>query len=159
MAEADEFDTQADRETLVTLYFATVGPEWKRIDNWPSAAPLDQWFGVDTDDDGSATTLGLAGNGLSGQIPRELANLSRLRSLFLPHNNLTGEIPIELTTLSDLSLLRLWRNRLVGEIPREVGNLVHLQGLNLSYNRICGEIPATLGAFRACENSPSRQAA
>ena len=41
-------------------------------DNWLSDAPLGEWHGVITDDDGRVTELNLEPNGLSGEIPPEL---------------------------------------------------------------------------------------
>ena len=34
-----------DREALVVLYNATDGPNWDDDDNWPSDAPLGEWYG------------------------------------------------------------------------------------------------------------------
>ncbi|CAN6462018.1 unnamed protein product [Victoria cruziana] len=49
-------------------------------------------------------SLDLSNSGLSGEIPKSLANFSAIVSLNLSGNNLTGNIPIFLAT--DLSLLR-----------------------------------------------------
>ena len=35
----------SDRETLIALYHATDGPNWKDNTNWLSTAPLDEWQG------------------------------------------------------------------------------------------------------------------
>ena len=43
---------KTDREALVALYNATDGENWNRSDNWLSDAPLGEWEGVTTDDDG-----------------------------------------------------------------------------------------------------------
>ena len=43
----------SDQEALVALYDATGGfIFWKNTTNWNSKAPLDQWYGVDTDGSG-----------------------------------------------------------------------------------------------------------
>ncbi|OAD19685.1 Na-Ca exchanger/integrin-beta4 domain protein, partial [Candidatus Thiomargarita nelsonii] len=59
-------------------------------------------------------------------------------------NQLTGEIPRELGNLSNLRELGLGRNRLTGEIPSELGNLTKLEYLSLDNNQLCGEIPVEL---------------
>ena len=72
-----------DREALVALYNATGGSNWNSNDNWLSAVPIGEWFGVTTDDNGHVTELSLAGNQLSGEIPRELGNFANLETLSL----------------------------------------------------------------------------
>ena len=54
-----------------------------RSDNWLSDAPLGEWGGVSTNDDGRVTRLHLLGNDLSGEIPAELGSLSNLEALSL----------------------------------------------------------------------------
>ena len=47
---------KTDREALVALYNATDGENWSASANWLSDAPLDEWEGVTTNDDGRVTT-------------------------------------------------------------------------------------------------------
>ena len=136
-----------DREALVALYNATDGENWDKSANWLSDAPLGEWKGVTTNDDGRVTELSLTGNKLSGEIPAELGSLSNLRWLWLTGNKLSGEIPPELGSLSNLTWLTLGRNELSGEIPAELGSLSNLRTLGLSYNDLSGEIPAELGSL------------
>ena len=56
---------ETDREALVALYNATGGENWYGSDNWLSEAPLGEWHGVTTNDDGRVTELVLAYNRLS----------------------------------------------------------------------------------------------
>ena len=70
-----------DRVALVALYDATGGPGWTDNTNWKTSAPLDEWFGVRTDDDGRVEWLSLSGNDLTGRIPPELDRLANLRGL------------------------------------------------------------------------------
>ena len=72
----------------------------KNNDNWLSDAPIGEWYGVVTNDDGRVIALVLSTNNLSGEIPAELGSLSNLQSLWLNHNGLSGEIPAELGSLS-----------------------------------------------------------
>ena len=74
---------ETDREALVAFYNATDGENWSASDNWLSDAPLGEWYGVTTNDDGRVTTLNLDNNDLSGEIPPELGNLSNLTELHL----------------------------------------------------------------------------
>ena len=89
--------------------------------------------------------LDLSSNELSGQIPSELASLSRLNILDLSSNELSGQIPSELGSLPRLWGLHLHSNELSGQIPSELGSILHLQGLDLYSNRLSGDIPPQLG--------------
>ena len=84
---------ETDREALVALYNATDGENWRTSDNWLSDAPLDDWYGVATDDDGRVKELGLEFENLSGEIPPELGSLSNLVGLALSGNELSGCVP------------------------------------------------------------------
>ena len=47
-----------DCAALVALYEETDGDNWENNSNWLSDAPLGEWFGVTTDDDGRVTSTG-----------------------------------------------------------------------------------------------------
>ena len=126
----------------------------RRNTSWLSEQPLRRWYGVDTDSNGRVTALSLSGNGLSGEISKEIGTLSNLVELDLSFNRLSGEIPVELGNLSNLEELNLRGEQgqladgtwLSGEIPPEVGKLSNLRVLDLSWNELTGEIPGELGA-------------
>ena len=140
------------RDALVALYNATNGPGWTNNENWLSEAPLDQWYGVFTDCEGSLTHLVLSGNQLAGPIPSELGNLSNLMELELLNNELTGPIPPGLGNLSNLTILSLSLNQLTGPIPSELDNLSNLKSLNLRTNQLTGPIPPELGNLPELES-------
>ena len=98
-----------DRHALLALYDSTDGPNWTKNTNWATDKPLNQWRGVQTDDNGAVTALYLAGNGLHGPIPHALTNLTHLQTLELSANVLTGCIPTPLHDIpnNDLSKLGL----------------------------------------------------
>ena len=91
------------------------------------------------------TFLQLSWNGLTGEIPPEIGNLTNLTKLWLYSNELTGEIPPEIGNLTNLIEFYLWENQLTGEIPPEIGNLINLDGIDLHSNQFAGEIPSTVG--------------
>ena len=93
------------------------------------------------------THLGLLNNQLTGTIPGELANLTKLRQLSLQHNQLTGPIPTWVGSLTRLQILNLHANQLTGPIPGELGNLRDLWQLLLFGNQLTGEIPKELGSL------------
>ena len=140
----DSTSTETDRESLIALYDATDGPNWTNNDNWLSDKPLGEWYGVDTDA-GRVVGLVLSENGLNGELPAELGQLSYLDWLDLYTNQLSGNIPTELGRLSSLVGLVLDDNQLSGEIPAELGQLSYLEHLRLDSNNLTGAIPSELG--------------
>ena len=134
----------SDRDALITLYNATNGANWNNNDNWLSDRPIEEWHGVDVDDNGRVVDLVLWLNNLSGEIPPELGNLSNLRTLLLAVNNLSCKIPPTLGDLANLEGLHLNGNGLSGEIPPELGNLSNLVELHLHNNQLTGCIPQSL---------------
>ena len=99
-----EPEPAGDRAVLAAFYRATNGDNWSNNSGWLSEAPLGDWHGVVTDANGRVTCTGprperveradsartrpappdvamdLNHNQLSGAIPRELGQLSNLRS-------------------------------------------------------------------------------
>ena len=169
-ARAEGGSVASDREALIALYHATDGPNWTNSTNWLSDAPLGDWYGVTTGANGRVARLVLQGNGLAGElppelgsltwlwdlylgghdlltgpIPRELGNLTRLRYLNVENSQLAGEIPVELVNLASLEWLILAGNELTGGVPHELGNLRNLTLLILGGNELTGEIPHELG--------------
>ena len=130
-AEAVAQGVEEDRAALVALYRATNGASWVDSSSWATAAPLGEWFGVQTDVDGRVAILDLHRNGLSGPIPGRLGNLSDLVYLTLDDNGLSGPIPASLGNLSKLEGLWLADNGLSGPIPGNLGNLTNLIFLTL----------------------------
>ncbi|MCY3713518.1 MAG: Ig-like domain-containing protein [Gemmatimonadetes bacterium] len=134
-----------DRVALTTLYGETGGAYWKEAANWLSEAPLRNWYGVETDDEGHVISLDLGYNNLKGRLPQELSLMDRLETLRLIGNGLTGHIPPELARLDRLAALDFSVNLLTGPIPPELGQLDNLSVLDLSANGLTGSVPTELG--------------
>ena len=136
----------SDREVLVALYQATNGAQWRSRKDWLSDAPLGAWFGITADKKtGRVIKMDLSRNQLSGVIPAELGQLTRLRQMSLSGNRLSGSIPPELGQLTRLKTLRLSGNQLSGSIPTALGQLTRLKRLFLDGNQLSGPLPAALG--------------
>ena len=139
-----------DKEALLAIFDATDGNNWRRNEEWVgSFKPIGEWYGVTTDDDGRVTALHLSTNRLSGELPPELGNLTKLQRLSLSQNQLSG-IPPELGNLANLKQLDLVKSEL-SEIPPELGNLVNLKHLYIQENEL-SEIPPELGNLANLES-------
>ena len=138
----------SDRAALVALYNATGGARWTNRANWLSNRPIGEWHGVTTDGTGLVTRLDLAENGLTGEMPAELARLSNLTVMSVWGNQLTGPVPTWLGNLTTLEQLLLSNNQLTGAIPSELGNLSNLERLDLDDNPLTpGPIASPLGSL------------
>ncbi len=118
----------------------------RRDPDWPSAdASLPSASGGSRAPERTGRCMSLPSDGITGPVPRELANLSNLESLWLRSNSLRGQIPREIGSLTALEWLSLDHNQLTGEIPSELGHLDNLEGLHLAYNQLSSHIPPEIG--------------
>ncbi|XP_062202918.1 brassinosteroid LRR receptor kinase BRL3-like isoform X2 [Phragmites australis] len=85
-------------------------------------------------------------NQLTGSIPTQLGNLSRLTVLALKSNRLNGAIPASLGDLPLLTRLDLSFNDLFGSIPVKLAQLHQLVALDVRNNSLTGSVPAELAA-------------
>ncbi|KAJ0103592.1 hypothetical protein Patl1_04924 [Pistacia atlantica] len=98
----------------------TIPPEW-------SSLPL--------------VNISLLGNQLTGPIPKDLANITTLKSLVLEFNQLSGVLPPELGNLSSLERLYLTSNNFTGELPKTFEKLTTLKEFLIGGNNFTGKIP------------------
>ncbi|KAG7588354.1 Leucine-rich repeat [Arabidopsis suecica] len=96
--------------------------------------------------------LDLSNNELSGQIPKELGDLQRIRALNLSHNSLSGLIPESFSNLTDIESIDLSFNVLHGPIPHNLTKLDYMVVFNVSYNNLSGSIP-TQGKFSTLDDT------
>ena len=95
-------------DALAVLYASTGGASWTNHSNWeqtitPCSSP---WNGVACTS-GHVTSLVLNINNLTGAIPSQLANLTKLTDLELYNNSLTGSCPSWLGDLTGLVTINL----------------------------------------------------
>ncbi|MAG50188.1 hypothetical protein CL621_00940 [archaeon] len=91
------------------------------------------WF------NGRLIELKLYEEGLTGQIPESIGNLTELKTLNLGNNNIGGKIPENIGNLSNLNSIILSKNNLIGNIPNSIFILPELNYLFLHDNNL-GEI-------------------
>ncbi len=140
-----------EMDVLVALYHATDGPHWYNSSGWLEDNEIGAWHGVETNDSGQVTAIGLVRNNLTGVIPPDLGRLISLESLSLRHNDLSGSIPADLGDLAELDSLDLSFNQLTGELPPELANAGRLRWLAIGYNELTGQIPPELGSLGRLE--------
>jgi Leucine-rich repeat (LRR) protein len=122
--------------SLVALYLHTSGAhwlvnneEWVNKDLWLETNTPCSWAGICCDHE-HVTESSLRVNGLAGDIPQEIGNLTYLTMLDLSDNNLI-HVPPEIGKLTKLVELGLGFNKLRSLSP-EIGNLTGLISLHVS---------------------------
>ncbi|ORY47213.1 L domain-like protein, partial [Rhizoclosmatium globosum] len=95
-------------------------------------------------------TLDLKNNRLSGEIPRQVANLVSVEIINLSGNKLRGEIPRGFGMSPNLRRLNLADNYLSGSIPWELSGAINLRWIYLQNNELTGRIPEEMGPMRLC---------
>ncbi|KAI3995802.1 hypothetical protein MKX01_007281 [Papaver californicum] len=161
--------TSSDVELLLSKIKPSLqgNPENLVLSSWNFSVPLCQWkgltwiisYGVPLQCDDLTSpqrnnvtlfkdpslqllSLQLPGAGLFGEIPREVGELSSLKSLYLGVNSLTGNIPLELGYSVSLTNLDLGGNLLKGSFPTSIWNLCNrLVSLRLRDNNLTGTLP------------------
>ena len=131
---------EQDSLALVALYKSTNGPNWDDNTNWLSSQPISNWSGILVDDE-RVLFINLGDNRLSGMIPSEISNLTKLKLLNLQRNDLKGTIPKEIGNLNNLTTLELSFNQITGHIPSEIAKMTNLSLLFLNNNKLKGFIP------------------
>ncbi|CUG88585.1 GP46-like surface antigen, putative [Bodo saltans] len=159
---------------LQVFYDAMSGPQWKsRWDFSDPDAPC-VFAGVNCDI-GSVdiTAISLARDGLSGQLPAAVANLSKLsrfnvsfnsitgtlppeyaRWVFISQflvdsNNITGTLPPEYSAWG-MSMKRFYcgRNTISGTLPKNYSSWIAINEFDVQYNQLEGSLPPEFSAWR-----------
>ena len=99
-AVGSSFCNAVDVAVLKSLYDATGGPGWTESGGWPGEGFVEDWYGVSVDSLGRVTELDLARNGLEGQLPQHLGELTRMTALRIGDNALRDRLPLSLARLA-----------------------------------------------------------
>ena len=94
------FCNAADVAALTSLYQAVGGSAWTDSDQWLGTAALGEWHGVSADSLGRVAVLDLTRNGLAGQLPSNLGDLTQMTELRIGGNALSGRLPMSLARLA-----------------------------------------------------------
>jgi Leucine-rich repeat (LRR) protein len=153
-----------ERAALIALYNSTNGDNWTDNSGWKTpplhtdgfAKPGTEgsWRGVIVDNieqEDHVINITFYNNNLTGNIPPEIGDFSKLDYLFLNHNDISGEIPKEIGNLNSLKNLYLGWNELEGTIPAELFNLTNLSSLFLGGNNFTGVVLNDFVVFRNLE--------
>ena len=82
---------------------------------------------------------------ITGQIPEELCNLTKLRYIDLQRNQIVGTLPSNIGNMSCLQELKLLHNEIGGELPESFYSLDNLGRAVLSDNKFTGSISPKIG--------------
>lgn len=147
---------------VLTLFGVSMNyGNWKNNQGWVATDQSEcDWYGVLCENKPwnrtgqftvmpTVTSVSLNKNGLRGNFPRELMNLTKLENLELWVNDLSGTIPDEIGLLT--SLKRLWiheTKNMSGTIPSTFTELTNLESVFLGVNKLNGTIPSDIGKLK-----------
>ncbi|MCD7463208.1 hypothetical protein HAX54_050158 [Datura stramonium] len=112
------------------------------LDEFNKALPFSYGFSID-----------LSSNRLSGEIPIELGNLSKIHALNLSHNHFIGKIPNTFSNLHEIESLDLSYNSLNGRIPVGLVELHFLAIFSVAYNNLSAAVPPSKDQFSTFDKS------
>lgn len=122
--------------------------KWRQLakqHHWCTDAPVGEWFGIFTLDNGAIWSIALPDNNLCGTLPEELGNISSLGSLEVGVNdNLRGTLPESIGYLKDFQNFNATGCNLEGAIPESYKNMTKMKSFRISHNHITS-IPDGLG--------------
>ncbi|XP_076919998.1 protein STRUBBELIG-RECEPTOR FAMILY 8-like [Bidens hawaiensis] len=93
----------------------------------------------------SLKTLDLSGNNIHDAFPYQLP--PNLTSLKLANNNLSGNLPYSISLMFNLNYVNLSHNMLSQNMGDIFNNLTSLTTLDLSYNNFTGDLPNSLSSL------------
>lgn len=95
---------RSERSILESFYKALDGDKWEHKENWLSDKPLNEWYGITTDEEGKVVKIQLSDT-MMGKVPANLKHLRKLQSLHL--NCIAGGIRLEANNYPSLKELGL----------------------------------------------------
>ncbi|CAL5040192.1 unnamed protein product [Urochloa decumbens] len=93
--------------------------------------------------------LDLGSNGISGNIPDSIGQLSRLEELHLDNNLMSGELPSALGNCTGLRYITIRNNSFKGDLSRVNFTRLDLRTADFSMNHFIGTVPESI---YACSN-------
>ncbi|XP_074352171.1 receptor protein-tyrosine kinase CEPR2-like [Apium graveolens] len=115
------------------------------LDSWKASDPPCHFFGVSCDNyTGKITGITLEDKSLSGHLSPSISVLQSLNVLVLTSNSITGVLPAELVNCSKLKVLNVIKNEMNGSLP-DLSKLINLEALHLSGNQFSGRFPTWVG--------------
>ena len=98
---------RSERSILESFYKALDGDKWEHKENWLSDKPLNEWYGITTDEEGKVVKIQLSDT-MTGKVPANLKHLKKLQSLHL--DCMAGGIRLEVNNYPSLKELKLSGN-------------------------------------------------
>ncbi len=137
---------EADSLALVDIYNAADGANWTGVEKW-LVDSVSNWEGVIVENnrvvDLRLIDINFGGNG--GTLSPSIGNLTELTRFEIQYApTLTGSIPAELWNCTKIGRLQLKYTGLTGGIPAGIESMVNAYELNFQQTYLGGPIPAQL---------------
>lgn len=147
---SEELPCQVQLDTLLNIYQDLNGANWTDNSGWidgdqSGTCDYCNWYGIKCDYLGQIIEIDLSANNLQGQLPQDIAALTKLKELRLNNNLIFDTIPNYWDSLDLLYLLDLRFNSFTGCIPTSYTTMTRINTIHLDNNSLDSLIPAGLG--------------
>jgi Leucine-rich repeat (LRR) protein len=141
-----DVDSMIQMYIMILIYVATEGMSWNSNRGWLNGTDTCSWQGISCNEANLVTEINLAEHNLIGTLVSEIGVLgSSLQSLILKDNpSLTGDLPSEVGQLTKLSTLDVSGCNFSGHLPHEVGGLSSISFFNIEKNSFSGSLPSEI---------------
>jgi len=142
-------EAESQYQALMDFYNATGGSRWHSNNGWatnqdPCPIKGSAWYGLQCEGD-FVTEMHMSSNGLGGELPESIGNITGLEWFDVTLNGLFGHLPASMASLQALSMLWLDDNAFSGPLPDWIGNITSLTQIDAVYNHFNGPLPTSLG--------------
>lgn len=137
---ANSQDRQADSLVLVEIYHQLDGSNWQNPENWLSDESLDEWKGIQMEND-RVVKLEIIQQNAVGPFPDQILGLDQLHTFEIRSAEISGDIPADLVQLTKLSRFILSSTGIEGEMPNFWTQFPDLKTLSLSIGNLTGSLP------------------
>ncbi|KAH0913410.1 hypothetical protein HID58_036731 [Brassica napus] len=130
-----------DLQVLLNIKSSLLDSNPNVLDSWKPTSNPCTFAGVTCNSNGSVTEIDLSRRNLSGKFPFPfLCDLTSLEKLSLGFNSLSGPVPSDMNNCTKLKYLDLGNNFFSGPFP-DLSSLTHLQYLYLNSSAFSGTFP------------------
>ncbi|XAR55651.1 Non-specific serine/threonine protein kinase [Bertholletia excelsa] len=134
------FSVETEKEALLQIKSQLRDP-LNFLLSWKDSESPCHFSGISCDPNtGQVTEISLDNKSLSGVISPSISRLQSLASLVLPSNFISGNLPAEIKQCTKLRVLNLTGNSMIGTLP-DLSGLTNLETLDVSGNYFSGAFP------------------
>jgi len=169
LTDSNSADRITQRYVAALLYFQLDGTNWLNCNPNGGGCIFDtengistrflskdhecRWYGItcentmnqiSIEEHHPITMIQLESDGLAGDLPVELFELTSIQKLLMEGNDITGPLPAAIGQLASLSAIDLDNNLMSGSIPEVLFDLANITAIDLNDNSFSGSLSSSV---------------